>query len=394
MDRSRRDFLRHLMWLGGGLAALSMLPRSARAAGTALASLFQATNGALVGPEGLWQPQVIECDWYGCSFTQYQPEAIVELVGTPWTSLFITDTTKTSATAAAVGVRTDNPSMSHGYGHRENFEAHVWGISDRMREGLCVGASCIMCKESEVDAQGMTSDWAAKKAEMGSEASQTKFGCPAGAGASQTVLKQFISDVNNDELYLLYASETDPVDWRVGCADLALAFATAPVTGVACAALGMGQDVGSAVEAALSKMGSAGGLIQSGLNDLQTNQLCVGDWGPIYPRQMTSMGTAPAVGMALAAYRALRIAHTSLGTLKPIVDQTCYLQPFYPIAGAGNVAGPKGFKIGAPALEVDTIMGQYLASQATLNDSRMGFVLWVPTGCWKSYSEIEDCYSS
>lgn len=396
-DQARRTFLKQAMWLGAGVAAsFTVLPRLARAAGggSAMTALVQATNKACWPPNDLFQPQLIECDWYGCSFTLYQPEAIVELVGTPWNSLFLKDSTTTPSAAGLLGVRTDNPAQTQGFTPHENFEAHVWGLSDDMRKYLCVGAYCIMCKESEVDAQGDTSNWAAKRAEKGSAVDAPQFGCPAYTAGSSEVLKKFLGQINNNDMPLLYASEMDEMNWRLGCQDLALATATAPASAWACAAIGLGDTVVTPISQLLGNSGSAGGLVQSGLNDLNSNDICVGDWGPVYPRQMVQMGTAPSVGMSLAAFRALRIAHTTVGSLKPIVDTTCYLQPFYPSLSSTPPVGPKGFLIGAPSAEVDAIMSPYLAAQTALNDSRMGFVLWVPTGCWTSYEQMEDCYNS
>lgn len=423
VDKSRRMFLKYMLWLGGGLAAMAAIPRSLASTmgGSALTELFQATNGALVGPGSIWDPKVVECDYYGCSFVQYQPEAIVELVASPWSSIFLNDAVSGSSMAGAIGVRTNNPVDDKNYELKQNFEAHVWGVNDDMREGLCIGASCIMCKESEVDSQGQGSDSDSKLAEELSASSQSKFGCPPVNIAGSSVASEFMSNVNTD-MPLLYASELDEMNWRAGCRDLAVAFSTEPVVVPWCAEDGIVQDsatglsvfggsgsssgstsggyVGSAIggseDGFFSDLGKKGQALKDALNATPIGELCVGSWGPMWPRQMASVGAGQSVGMALAAYRALRIAHTSWGTFKPIVNTRCILQPFYPEGvGTGlNLATAKGFRIGEAPPIVDSIMSPFLQGQTWANDGRMGFVLWVPTGCWKSYSEIESCYES
>lgn len=332
---NRRDFLKAGAVLGSGL----IVPRRAMA--------LPNITGLVTMNISCFQPMVLGycyCGYVPCGYLirHFLPAAYVECIKADG------DTVMGGAGSPAMATRITEPDA-------QAFEVRVYEITDTARTTAFNVKSVCLCSGEYAKAEGV-----AKNVMPSALASMTNA---TGCGITDALLKQAISRmagaVGTGLLKLVYTTETDPVNWRTGCRDLAIAQATA-AAGPLCAASAIDDALGTGI-AAQTPMG----------------QICVGTWGTVFPRQMMQQGVTELVGASLAAYRALHIAAITLNTLQFEVSLACKLQPVIPVIS--NCYAP-----GAPPAIVDLT--------ATVNPTgSYGFIWWVPVVCCKSFQEAAAC---
>ena len=251
------------------------------------------------------------------------PVALVEVTKAPDDSLFVTGGSLQTGSRIKMGVM-GIP--------KHTFETRIWGIDDNMRRYLTYNLSgCLWCSDNSGDVTDLNSE-SPVESFLNRVANKTQGTCPISAPthyASVAIIKavqQFAK--------LVYSSELDFVHWRTGCRDIS--------------------------KAALEGLSSS-----------------VGDWGPLYPRQMEALGTPDNVSAALTAYRALHLARYDLETFNQTVSEDGLMQPVYPDFG-------KCFGPGAPYLEVDSKVG-------SSHDGRYCFIYWKPVTCCIKWQQLASC---
>ncbi|ULQ48414.1 twin-arginine translocation signal domain-containing protein (plasmid) [Flagellatimonas centrodinii] len=354
MGINRRSFLKGAAAAGGA----ALLPQAALAQ-DAFSNLTQAIVrgineclryrivGFFVTPYG--DPYVI--------ISHFLPVGLIEITRAPGDSIFFPSGSHIIGTIGQ-GVT--------GFRSEGNYEARVWVIKKRLRQLLTAGLSdCFFCddpRDSGVDTSQLTSlinqaNGQGSSGPLGGAETLPGAVCEAGAEEITEQLSGFLNEAFGDYLELAYDSVLDGVNWRSGCRDTGAALANTPATILKCPTLG-------------SHIGGPWG-----------DDLCIGRWGPLLPRQMRFNSTPNAAPIGLA-YRALHIAHHTLNSFVWTVDRQQLVQMMHPRV-TSNCLHP-----GANTIELDLTM-----RMSGLGDrGNYGYVWWVQTFCAKPVRDFVSCF--
>jgi len=259
----------------------------------------------------------------GVRVAMYVPVAFVETVQKPGDSLLALPPGLQQVVPA--GPPGTGSSRQHGLDNTS--EVHAWALSDAVWQASSL-AACAVCRPSDA--------WVPV-----APVSMPRIpGCDPPLISFEAVAA---ATLNGPLPVLVYASEADPLNWRSGCRDAArppLAALTQPGQGAT-----------------------------------------IGNWGPLYPRQMRDLGTTGAVYSAKTAYRALSIARDPLGSFKAPVDLAARMQQAFPVASAC-------FAVGDQPLPEDSNSSQPVRTSA---DGRYGWFYWRPVTCCVSTASLAQC---
>ena len=161
-----------------------------------------------------------------------------------------------------------------------------------------------------------------------------------------------------------YLSEADVPNWRTGCADASITKMMMS-NNFTCSAQGIAD---------LLNMGSS-------LGSLLGEDLCLGHWGALYPRQMRELGLTPVEASAKTAYRAMSLARRSFNTFPFPVGTDGRMQQAYPAVSQCFNPGqrvPQPGRSPMPAMTSPT--GVY------------GWVYWRPAVCCVPGSASGGCF--
>jgi TraU protein len=114
------------------------------------------------------------------------------------------------------------------------------------------------------------------------------------------------------------------------------------------------------------------------ITDLIGSDACIGNWGPLYPRQMRTRGPTQVWSAAVAAYRGMSIARTELEKFPFPVDTTGKIQQAYPNVSACAMVG----KTPLPR------------SMKPSPDGAYGWFYWRPVACCIPFDAPATCYGS
>lgn len=342
MNLERREFLA-LLGAGAASAATPSWAQSVGSPDGLLTGLLQGINQCLK------YKIVSTCydDFVPIGFVvqHYLPTALIEIVKAPFDSVLAPSGSVLNGTR----VRKDSMRLE-----QNAFEARAWAIKDYARGVLTLWLSqCGWCNDRDANNQ-----WSGQL-EFGQALKDVSSAAclvtdPAGAAAS------IMGMAFAGQLPLLYSSEIDFSQWRTGCRDALLTGVTGPATAAICTA-----------DAAIN------GPLPSPVTGPGAEELCVGSWGQLYPRQMYTTGTDELVAACLSAYRAMHLAKYDLKTFRGPVNRRCLLQPVYP--GVREC-----FKVGLSRWFLS-------AKMPTSVDGRYAFYWWAPVGCCIGFSEVFDC---
>jgi len=247
----------------------------------------------------------------------YVPVAFVETVRAPGDSLL-------AVTLPAPGPSDRGGTVSSSQSGLDNTaEVHAWLVSDAAWQ-LSGRPPCLVCRPSD-----------ARSTPASSRAPADPLCDPASsvAAALATALQSGFGWLLPT---LAYASELDAINWRTGCRDR-LAFGAAPTF--------------------------------------------LGRWGPLYPRQMRDLGTAPVVYSAKTAFRAISIARDQLATFPFAVDLAGRMQQAYP-------AESTCFDVGEQPLPQPPTAARPVHSSG---DGRYGWFYWRPVSCCVGFQSLAQC---
>lgn len=301
-----------------------------------------------------------------CGFRvkHYLPVAMIETVKDQWDSIITS-----GAGGLTSGTRTAESADTQ---RGANFEAHVWDINDKLRATLTFGLSeCGWCNDGDAkDHVGGAGGFNPFKCSFGSITDMldcaldkaSAAACGQDPAAIASAMQQVGGGIGNFKLPLVYASEVDNYHWHTGCRDLKNATARAPMVLPMCAA-----DYGGFLSDGVKKAGDAVGL------NVGWGDVCVGQMGPLYPRQMHSLGPTDPVAAAHTAWRALHLSHFDIGTFDKKVVQGGKFQALYPKPG-----GCFGIKDRPETIE---------STVGTSQDGRYAFVYWAPVTCCIDFEE-------
>ena len=239
-------------------------------------------------------------------------------------------------------------------GMDNSFENHNYSIPEKIYRQYTV---CMMCEPKHAEAPYIN-----------------KSGGLLGTGAASSVCGSVTNMVNKYSkvgdigggfdgynMKLFYASEPDALNWRTGCRDMSL---THMLTSNAftCTAAGIASFAGS----------------PELITNLIGEDSCIGNWGPLYPRQMRARGPTQVQSAAIAAYRGISIARTEMDRFPYPVDTTGKLQQAYPNISACTKVG---------TIPLPTSMKPSL-------DGALGWIYWRPTGCCIPFNAYATCYGT
>jgi hypothetical protein len=260
----------------------------------------------------------------GVRVTQFVPVAFIETTRAPGDSIF------SPARALALPGGTIGSALSM---TDNTAEAHVWLIPD----DALPPALCPLCKPTSAARPVAPTDAGAAV-------------CGPVSVVADAVMGGAASLAGDLLARLAYASELDAFNWRTGCRDL-LAL---PASGLACALAPASAIPGGD---------------------------CLGQWGPLKPRQMRDIGPSPLLHSAKTAIRAMSIARTQLGAMPYPVDTAGKLQQAYPVVSAC-------FGVGRlPLPQAPTSDRPVLPSA----DGRYGWVYWRRTTCCARATGLAQC---
>ena len=251
---------------------------------------------------------VCYCGAVPCAYrvSQFVPASFIETTRFPGESMLAGfDLMAMGSSGAAALAQTR---QTHANGKDSTYEVHVFSMPERLVQ---LHNGCQSCKISSARVPAQPSPMAAINM-CGTEMLSTALGA-AVEGSFETL------GVTMTPAYL---SELDFLNWRTGCRDLTLQ--NLFERGVANCAITASVDVG-------------GTLVQSLEGDP-----CIGAWGPLYPRQMRSLGPDEVRSSAIAAYRGMSVARTDLGNFPFPVDIAGKFQQAYPAVSSCVQAGAPG----------------------------------------------------
>ncbi len=247
-------------------------------------------------------------------------------------------------------------------GDEQAFEVRLWEVPHALQWLKKILGNCLLC--SLGDARSGAPSLSEYPALLNSAAQQASGGA---CGVTDAIVGKLLTEVQSlidvGQAKLVYDTALDSVNWATGCRDLPIAAAVGPAAPVACSAIGATQSVDSILGTNLT------GLLPGG-------DICVGGWGPLYPRQMKTDSTE-IIGAAHAAYRALHIARYNMKTLDFKVFLQGKLQHAFPVVSTC-------FRPGVSALEVE------LTTVASPTGS-YGFFWWVPVTCCVGAGALAGC---
>ena len=158
---------------------------------------------------------------------------------------------------------------------------------------------------------------------------------------------------------MFYASESDYLHWRTGCRDISLT-KMLQSNAFTCTVAGIAAFVGTPEPIAT----------------LLGQDACIGNWGPLYPRQMRTRGPTQIQASAIAAYRSMSVARTDMETFPYPVDTTGKMQIAYPQISQCT-------KVGSVPMS-PTMKASF--------DGAFGWIYWRPVACCIPFSAPETCY--
>lgn len=235
------------------------------------------------------------------------------------------------------------------------FEAHVWEIPTWMRTVSSAGMSCLACTSQSAEA-GSVSNYASG----GRTVSLCGDGAQLGK-AMQTVASSLPGYLPK----LLYATEIDAFNWRTGCRDTTLTNLLRS----------------NALTCTVSGLAAIGGNpLQAEVRSILGDDACVGTWGPLYPRQMRSLGPSQITASALAAYRAMSNAAKVFDTMHYALNLAGKMQMGYPEMSTCFHPGE------SPMLWQNKLHAS--------KDGKYAWVYWVPVTCCISFSSVSRCMAN
>jgi len=304
------------------------------------------------------------CDMHCTSYVinHYLPVLLIEVVNKPGDSVFASPVI--SGVGGASGGVTGNTRIAKH--HEQGFEVRVWEISSKMRKAALGPVACAMCEDQYAKFNGYMDREANPPDPLLKSGSKQ---CGGDKTLNMSLDKLTEISANTGAPKLVYSTELDPINWRTGCRDMQFTAAKGPQIAVTCNAI--------ALKSAASDVMSSLGFSYSA-NTSGPEEMCVGTWGPNYPRQYRSYNT-DITGAAHEAYRAIHIASRVLKKNKYAISGG-KLQAFYPSAG-------QCFAPGANPAEVDQKV-------RVSHNGKYGFIWWVPVTCCKSLSQMASCKTS
>ncbi len=285
---------------------------------------------------------VCYCGAVPCAYrvSQFVPASFIETTRFPGESMLAGfDLMAMGSSGAAALAQTR---QTHANGKDSTYEVHVFSMPERLVQ---LHNGCQSCKLSSARVPAQPSPMAAINM-CGTEMLSAALGA-AVEGSFETL------GVTMTPAYL---SELDFLNWRTGCRDLTLQ--NLFERGVAKCAITASVDVG-------------GTLVQSLEGDP-----CIGAWGPLYPRQMRSLGSDEVRSSAIAAYRGMSVARTDLGSFPFPVDVAGKFQQAYPAVSSCVQAGAPG------ALPTDMLRS---------SDGAYAWIYWRPTTCCVPFDSVSNC---
>ena len=260
----------------------------------------------------------------------YQPVMMVEVVRGPVDSIFLGSLTTSLDVIRGGRVRHERQFKS--------FTVRIWEVPQWAVDIATGYQACRLCGPGR----------AKLSSTIGSLIGATST-CQT-SGAMSLALDSLNEALGDCFPKLLYDSTYD-LDWILGCAgDVA---ASNPVASMACS-FGAG--------------GALSGILGA--------DYCIGNWGPLYPRQNAIRTTDPRMGAAITGYRALSLAEEK-GYLGFSTSAALgKLQLTYPTRNVG-------FKVGTTAGRT-----AIQSNSASRTDSYC-FTWWLPVACCKSISDIK-----
>lgn len=292
----------------------------------------------------------------------YQPTALVEIYKSPLGSVFYESGSTASGTIVE-GIQ--------GFRSEGGFEARVWTIKDAMRRQMFFPYYNCVCHARNYPGAGAPS-------QIGSAVGNLNQGVSACTGpiAALTDAGQGSLQISLGEYAeLSWDSALDALNWRTGCRDQGLSTFLAGKVIVECGI--MNGEAAALIRTIIDALDLPINIPTS-INN--TDQLCIGRWGPLLPRQMRFDGASAPVVAGSLAYRALHIANRQLGTFQHEVSLGCKLQPIYPVLRPMNCLFPGCSPHNADIKVTHSGEGKY------------GFLWWTPHRCRKTAGQLASCF--
>jgi len=288
----------------------------------------------------------------GVRITHYVPTAFVETTPALGDTLLATPSFGTPALIAGSGVAlaTVGPTgQSHQSGTDNSFEAHVWSLPQSLLNLRSLGLHCLVCNQRDAQSVPLLPPIPSYQDTL----------CSPFTGAAAHALdglnRQLGGAGFGSSLY--YASELDFVNWRTGCRDLSIT-KLLKANAFTCA------------------LASLPGMDR--LQRLVGLDVCVGRWGPLYPRQMRELGNTAVAASAKTAYRALSVARTQGLTFPFPVDLNSKLQQNFPMVSACMRPGT----LPVPLSALTSPTGAY------------GWIYWRRVSCCVGFDSLRRCAKS
>jgi len=241
-------------------------------------------------------------------------------------------------------------------GTDNTFVVHVWGLTNQILAASSGTLSCFGCQLNAV--QGLVYN-ATSGGNVGIHVptcGDTKVAESAGIKALDAAFR-LIPLMPIPE----YFSELDTLNWRTGCRDFSI------TKMLRSNAFTCGAESATKGVAGLSKK----------IQAIVGKDACLGNWGPLYPRQMRDIGPTNTVASAVEAYRGMSEAATVFHTMDAPLNLQGKMQEAYPKEGSC-------FKVGA---SIKTVTRKAAASKS----GNYGWVYWVHTTCCVPFTRYYSC---
>lgn len=241
-------------------------------------------------------------------------------------------------------------------GTDNTFVVHIWGLTNQILALSSGTMSCFGCSLSAT--QGLSYN-----AGIGGNEKPSSGKCGGSSVAEGKAIGQ-IAKLAALVPYMPipeYFSELDSLNWRTGCRDFSI-MKILKSNAFTCSAESGTKGIGG-----LSKK----------IQGIIGKDACIGDWGPLYPRQMRDIGPSNVIASATEAYRGMSEAATVFGTMTAPLSLSGKMQEAY----------PKVSKCFHPGASIKKVTSETKGSK----DGNYGWIYWVHTSCCVPFTKYEQC---
>jgi hypothetical protein len=241
-------------------------------------------------------------------------------------------------------------------GTDNTFVVHIWGLTNQILALSSATLSCFGCSLSAAQGLRYNAGIGGQEKPSGGKCGDSSVieGKAIGAMAKLAMAIPYMPIPE-------YFSELDSLNWRTGCRDFSIV-KMLKSNSFTCSAESDTKGIGD---------------LSAKIRSIVGKDACIGDWGPLYPRQMRDIGPTNVIASATEAYRGMSEAATVFDTMSAPLSLSGKMQEAY----------PKVSKCFHPGASIKKVTSETKGSK----NGNYGWIYWVHTSCCVPFTKYEQC---